>query len=507
MKKLRLSKPKKSNAKGSFEAFENAKLTQQGRKLLKEWKKIDKLCDKNEVIAYIIRNRNREGLPVEYEIIYTLNSIVGIEDDGHEVIADDETTFRNPIYGNKHRLSIVLPNNYPSALGGNPEFKMSSDTWHPNIRATGKFKGRICLNNKDLGIGVGLDARILRVGKYLQFQIYWATDSYPWPEDKTVAEWIREEAEPMGWVNVDEGIFTDTSNLNAKEGSAPRENIPKGQGQSFTKTKTESPVKEVEKETIQRKTEETVQSDERIEQSETQETVQSDERVESLEKKVLRLEAILGGAEKKKAPSKAPIQRTSESKMSARVSPSGRKELRLESIVSSERNSSQGKIERIKAEKREKERLERERLEKERVEKERIEAERLEQERIESQRLEQERIEKEEIESQRLEQERIEKEKIENQRLEQERIEKEKIENQRLEQERIEKERVESQRLEQERIENERIENQRLEQERIENERIESQRLEQERLEKERVESQQLEQERIEKEKTESQQL
>ena len=73
------------------------------------------------------------------------------------------------------------------------------------------------MNDKDLGVAVGLDKRIIRVGKYLQYQTYWANDSYPWPEDQNVAEWIREEAETMGWVNSGEGIFVDNSKLFKKD--------------------------------------------------------------------------------------------------------------------------------------------------------------------------------------------------------------------------------------------------------------------------------------------------
>jgi hypothetical protein len=216
MAKITLSKAE-NKVNNIFEGFNKTELSPQGRKLLKEWQKIDDLCEHSDVIKYIVRNRNREGLPVEYEIIYHLKSIIGVEEPKEEkIIIDGKTilkSIRKPIYGEEHQLSISLPNNYPSAFGGNPEFKMITDTWHPNIRATGKFKGRICLNDRDLGVAVGLEKRIIRVGKYLQFQTYWAHDIYPWPEDQAVAEWIREEAEPAGWVNNKEGIYTDQSKL------------------------------------------------------------------------------------------------------------------------------------------------------------------------------------------------------------------------------------------------------------------------------------------------------
>jgi hypothetical protein len=234
MNKINISRPD-DKVKNSFEGFKAEELSPRGKKLLKEWKKIDDLCEHSEVIKYIVRKRNREGLPTEYEIIYHVKSIVSVEDPRDEsLVINGEKTVKNirkPVFGYEHRLSISLPNNYPGAFGGNPEFKMVSDTWHPNIRATGKFRGRICLNDKDLGVAIGLDKRILRVGKYLQYQTYWATDSYPWPEDQVVAEWIREEAEPAGWVNVREGIFIDHSQLYNPNYIRDEQSINKIQGE------------------------------------------------------------------------------------------------------------------------------------------------------------------------------------------------------------------------------------------------------------------------------------
>jgi len=436
MIKLNLSN-KKVRRTDSFEAFDNAKLSAQGKKLLKEWKKIEELCHDNEVINYIIRNRNREGLPVEYEIIFKLRSIVGVE----EVEEVENKSIRKPIYKNDHRLSILLPNNYPSAMGGNPEFKMLSDTWHPNIRATGKFKGRICQNDKDLGIGVGLDERIIRVGKYLQFQMYWAHDSYPWPEDKTVAEWIREEAEPMGWVNVKEGVFTDNSRLRKK------------------------------------------QEDTQLKESDDKDLTRETEKKDKVDKAIPKLIKL------EKLSSKKPD--SSESK----DAPSSKKVIKIGKL-----KPDQQEKERPEAKRLEKERLETERLEKERLEAERIEKERLEAEQLEKERLEAERIEKERLEAERIEQERLEAEQTEKERLEAERLETERIEKERLEDEEIEKERLEAERIEKERLDAERIEKERLETERIEKERLEAERIEQERLEAERIKEERLEAERIQNE-------
>ena len=129
------------------------------------------------------------GLPTEYEIWYRVKSIIGVR---------GTKAPREPIFGYLHKMSIILPNNYPSA-DGNPIFTFRTDIWHPNIRYSGSFKGHVCLNSKDMGVMASLKSLVLRVEQYLKYNDYHAQNIYPYPEDQNVAEWVREEAEPNGW--------------------------------------------------------------------------------------------------------------------------------------------------------------------------------------------------------------------------------------------------------------------------------------------------------------------
>jgi hypothetical protein len=117
-------------------------------------------------------------------------------------------------------MSIVLPNNYPSA-DGNPVFTFRTDIWHPNIRHSGSFKGHVCLTIKEMGVMASIKNLVLRVERYLKYQMYHAQNTYPYPEDQGVAEWVRNEAEPNGWTKfaqTDEGAETGAA---AKPADSP----------------------------------------------------------------------------------------------------------------------------------------------------------------------------------------------------------------------------------------------------------------------------------------------
>lgn len=178
--------------------FNVKELSGRDARLLHEWRELDNLCSKRKAsgesphkpsLSYIIRKKNVIGLPTEYEIWYRCKSIVGVQ---------GTAIPREPVFGYLHKMSIVLPNNYPSA-DGNPIFTFKTDVWHPNIRYSGSFKGHVCLTIKEMGVLASLKDLVLRVERYLKYQLYHAQNTYPYPEDQNVAEWVREEGEPNGW--------------------------------------------------------------------------------------------------------------------------------------------------------------------------------------------------------------------------------------------------------------------------------------------------------------------
>lgn len=169
-----------------------------GYKRFLEWKWLDDLMEErlkrrdnlgNSTLSYKITRKNMVGFPIEFEIIFKCKSIIGVE---------NKEKPRKPIFGYLHRMTITLPLSYPS-VDENPILTFKSNIWHPNIRHSGSFKGHVCLAHKEMGVLTSLRDLVLRVEQYLKYHIYHAEDVYPYPEDKEVAMWVREEAEPNGW--------------------------------------------------------------------------------------------------------------------------------------------------------------------------------------------------------------------------------------------------------------------------------------------------------------------
>ena len=132
--------------------------------------------------------------PTAYKVKFKkLKSIVGIGED------------ESPRYGYDHVMEIKIPLGYPI----NPAIcYITTDIWHPNIQCEeGPFKGRICGNTEGFGAHFSLDELIDRVRDILSYKIYHAEYTYPYPEDETVARWVKKYAEPRGIVSKGVGLI------------------------------------------------------------------------------------------------------------------------------------------------------------------------------------------------------------------------------------------------------------------------------------------------------------
>lgn len=187
----------------NWQDFDFRQLTGRSRRLLHEWRELDRALEHRDRIEYSITKRNAQGLPTEYLITYRIRSICGVE----RVERLNEPGVSNPpIFASEFFMRIVLPPNYPCVdapvefwfLTQGPEEEPIAHPWHPNIRYFGEFAGRVCLNTPDTY--TGLDWCVDRVAHYLSYERYHAIQEPPYPEDFKVAEWVVRQGKPNDWV-------------------------------------------------------------------------------------------------------------------------------------------------------------------------------------------------------------------------------------------------------------------------------------------------------------------
>lgn len=186
-------------------------------RLAKNHIQLDDLCQRSKKITYeIVGHYSSNQPPSKYHIVYHVRSITGID-----------TQTQLPIYGDTHRVYIDFPPKYPSA-DGTPIFKVVTDVWHPNIQYHNTIaKGRICVDIVQFP-SWDLEGLVPRIGQLLQYKDYHAQNTAPYPEDETVARWVRDFAEPNNIVNKQYKICTDDSDLlEPLPGFEPKPPLPK----------------------------------------------------------------------------------------------------------------------------------------------------------------------------------------------------------------------------------------------------------------------------------------
>lgn len=176
-------------------------------RLAKEHIALDEL--ESDLITYKVLQYRKLGdisVPRQYSISYNVKSIVGVDENN------------DPVYDDLHEMIITYPPKFPFEA---PMLKMKSDAWHPNIKSSGPFKGRICSNTDNFGKGYTLDKLALRIGEFLQYKNYHAIDTPPYPEDAEVAKWVREHGEVKGFFSLTKPV-DDRSLVNIEVATSNR---------------------------------------------------------------------------------------------------------------------------------------------------------------------------------------------------------------------------------------------------------------------------------------------
>jgi|GEM_PF-385368 len=175
-----------------IEKYKQQKLPPREKRLLMEWEMIDQRCKNNEQVKYIVHKVNEIGLPIVYDISFNIRSIIGVEE-------PDAQGLQKPVFGNEHIMRITLSDYFP-ARDGMPEFQFLTDVWHPNIKYFGNFKGFVDVDCSRYPYNP-LVEYIDSIIEYLEYNVYAKNEYPPYSENITAFEWIREQAEPQGWLN------------------------------------------------------------------------------------------------------------------------------------------------------------------------------------------------------------------------------------------------------------------------------------------------------------------
>ncbi|MGM9759339.1 MAG: hypothetical protein ACI30I_04385 [Parabacteroides sp.] len=191
-----------------IEAYqEETHLCGRDRRLLYEWRTLDRRLKGDPRMRYAIEKRNTQGLPTVYRIQYQIRSICGIEQ--MERLGEPGICHA-PLFADCFEMRLELPPGYP-ALDAPASFRfLTKDEegnpiphpWHPNIRYFGEFAGRVCLNMPDSYTDLAWGVE--RIALYLRYDLYHAYAEPPYPEDPRVAEWVLKEGEPNRWVFFDQ---------------------------------------------------------------------------------------------------------------------------------------------------------------------------------------------------------------------------------------------------------------------------------------------------------------
>ena len=177
-------------------------------RLAKEHISISKL--KSNVVEWeVLERKGKFNIPFSYKIKYKIKSIVAINQD------------KSPVYGNEHLVKISFPPLFPVKP---PFLYAQTDIWHPNIKyADINDKGRICGNTREFGKGFSLYDYVIWIGKIIQYQIYHAEFTPPFPEYTPAAEWMLNYAEPNGIIDKSKKIFVDNTLFISSEEALAKE--------------------------------------------------------------------------------------------------------------------------------------------------------------------------------------------------------------------------------------------------------------------------------------------
>lgn len=175
-------------------------LSGRDRRLEREWLTLQERLSSERDISCTPVRFNASGMPVSYVVEYRIKSICGVENQ------DNPMTDNPPVFADRFLMRMDIPEGYPGIdaqpvvrfLTRDEEGNPIPHPWHPNIRYSGDFAGRVCVNMADSF--ADLAWIVLRVASYLRYERYHAINEPPYPEDQMVAAWVVRQGEKNDWI-------------------------------------------------------------------------------------------------------------------------------------------------------------------------------------------------------------------------------------------------------------------------------------------------------------------
>ena len=136
-------------------------------------------------LVHVQTLNQRPGWPPEkYLITFAVKGISGINQD------------KTPIYSEFHQVEMTIPPEYPAKQ---PGLMWKTPIWHPNI--SHNEPRHVCTDEANSFYPAKrLDQLVEYLARMAQYQVYHAQMEPPYPWDTDVAAWVRDIAEPKGWI-------------------------------------------------------------------------------------------------------------------------------------------------------------------------------------------------------------------------------------------------------------------------------------------------------------------
>lgn len=153
-------------------------------RLRSEWAELQSLQFASDAVRVEAPLARPGNTPDRFRLTFLCRGVVGISPDG------------DPQFGNAHSVEIHCGRSFPTEL---PRLRWLTPVWHPNILNVEPFS--VCVNKAEWVAGMTLVDLGRQMFEMVQYRNYHAEHRSPYPLDPVAAQWVRDVAEPRGYVD------------------------------------------------------------------------------------------------------------------------------------------------------------------------------------------------------------------------------------------------------------------------------------------------------------------